>query len=184
MSHAVLSEDESDHEDGTNLGQSRYAIVKEAWRSDELIEWLRTIDLLACGEKWNRPNGSNVAQRGNGRRLRVQSDRSKKGCAVSGLPKNCYNPVWLNSLKDYERESLDVQPPINLTFNEDERSCAFISSFFSYDTQSPFTRLAARYIPLAKGYTQPSTDGDSNPDTSGLGEWLLNKFGQVQSDSE
>ena len=62
MSHAVLSEDESDHEDGTNLGQSRYAIVKEAWRSDELIEWLRTIDLLACGEKWNRPNGSNVVQ--------------------------------------------------------------------------------------------------------------------------
>jgi hypothetical protein len=62
MSHAVLSEDESDHEDGTNLGQSHYAIVKEAWCSDKLIKWLRTIDLLACGEKWNCPNGSNVVQ--------------------------------------------------------------------------------------------------------------------------
>jgi len=51
MLHTVLSDDESDHENGTNLGWSHYVIVKEAWCSDELIKWLRLIDLLACGEK-------------------------------------------------------------------------------------------------------------------------------------
>lgn len=52
----VLSEDESDHENGTNLRRGRYMIVKEPWRSNELIIWLRTMDLLACGEKWARRN--------------------------------------------------------------------------------------------------------------------------------
>ena len=59
MSHVVLSDDESDHENGTNLGRSCYAIVNEAWRSDELIKWLRTMDLLALGERWD---GRHVAQ--------------------------------------------------------------------------------------------------------------------------
>ncbi len=59
MLHTVLSDDESDHENGTNLGRSHYVIVKEAWCSDELIKWLRLIDLLACGEKWD---GRNVAR--------------------------------------------------------------------------------------------------------------------------
>jgi hypothetical protein len=58
MSHAALSDDESDHKSGTNLGQGCYAIVREAWRSNEMIIWLRLIDLLACGEKWD---GCNVA---------------------------------------------------------------------------------------------------------------------------
>jgi hypothetical protein len=82
MMHTVLSDDESDHKNGTNLGRSRYVIVQEEWRSDELIKWLRTIDLLACGEKWD---GCNVARQGNGRRLRVVSTRSKGGVAVLGL---------------------------------------------------------------------------------------------------
>lgn len=123
MSHAALSDDESDHENGANLGRSRYAIVKEAWRSDELIKWLRTIDLLAFGEKWG---GRNVAQRGNGRRLRIHSTRSKDGLAVSGLPENCYDRGWLNSLNDWERKHLNIQPPLDMSFSEDERLCAFV----------------------------------------------------------
>jgi hypothetical protein len=123
MSHAVLSEDESDHEYGTNLGQARYAIVKEDWRSDELIKWLRTMDLLACGVKWK---GRNVAHQGNSRCLRVISSRSKGRKAVSGLPENCYDPGWLNSLSDFDRMLLNVQPPLNVNFDETIRSCAFI----------------------------------------------------------
>ncbi len=123
MSYAALSDDESDHEEGANLGRSRYAIVKEAWRSDELIKWLRTIDLLAFGEKWG---GRNVAQRGNGRRLRIHSTCSKDGPAVSGLPENCYNHGWLDSLNDYEKKNLNMLPSLNMTFSEDERSCVFV----------------------------------------------------------
>ena len=123
MSYAALSDDESDHENGVNLGRSRYAIVKEAWRSDELIKWLRTIDLLAFGEKWA---GRNVAQRGNGRRFRIHSTRSKDALAVSGLPENCYDSNWLNSLNEYERRLLDMQPPLDMTFSEEEKLCAIV----------------------------------------------------------
>jgi hypothetical protein len=122
MSHAVLSDDESDHENGTRLGQRRYVIVKEEWRSDELIKWLRMTDLLACGEKWT---GRLVAQSGNDRRLRIVSDRSKVGCAVSGLPENCYDPGWLRSLRRHERACLDVRPAFDMTFPDELRSCAF-----------------------------------------------------------
>ncbi|KAH9022439.1 hypothetical protein EDB85DRAFT_1895253 [Lactarius pseudohatsudake] len=157
MSHAVLSDDESDHENGTNLGQGRYAIVGEVWRSDELIKWLRLMDLLACGEKWD---GRNVARQGNSRRLRLHSSRSKDGVAVSGLPENCYNPDWLNSLKRYERELLDVQPPLDMQFSDEER------------------RRAATYIPLANGEARPLSE---DADTSGLDEWLVNMFGKLQT---
>ena len=122
MSHAVLSDDESDHENGTNLGRSHYVIVKEEWRSDELIKWLRMIDLLACGEKWD---GRNVARQGNIRHLRVVSTRSKDGVAVWGLPKNCYNPGWLKKLKPYQRKHLGPTAVIDMTFTEEERACAF-----------------------------------------------------------
>lgn len=123
MSYAALSDDDSDHEAGSHLGRSRYAIVREAWRSEELIKWLRTIDLLALGEKWG---GRLVAHRGNVRRLRIHSTRSKDGVAVIELPENCYDRDWLNSLNDYERKILNVQPPLDMTFSEDERLCALV----------------------------------------------------------
>lgn len=124
MSHTVLSDDESDHENGTNLGRSRYVIVQEEWRSDELTKWLRMIDLLACGEKWD---GRNVARRGNSRHLRVVStpSRSKVGVAVSGLPENCYHPDWLKSLNRLEKKDLKTRPTIDMTFTETERACVF-----------------------------------------------------------
>ncbi|KAI0286327.1 hypothetical protein BC826DRAFT_918066, partial [Russula brevipes] len=125
MSRAVLSDDESDHENGGHLGQSHYAIVKEAWRSDELIVWLRTMDLLACGEKWD---SRNVARQGNSRRRRVHSTRSKDGVAVLGLPENCYNPEWLKTLRPYERKLLDVKLPMDLRFPDEEWRCAPVYS--------------------------------------------------------
>jgi hypothetical protein len=178
MSHAVLSEDESDHENGTHLGKRRYVIVKEAWRSDELIIWLRMTDLLGCGEKWT---GRLVAQSGNERRLRVVSNRSTAGRAVSGLPENCYDPRWLKSLKKHERVCLDVKPATNMTFPDKLRSCAFICHdiVIAFLMLDPY-REAARFIPLAKGEGQLSTNADIEPDTSGLDEWLLNEFGKVQ----
>jgi hypothetical protein len=129
MTHKVLSDDESDHEGGSNLGQSRYAIVNEEWRSDELIIWLRMIDLLACGEKWKVRL---VAPVGNGRRLRVHSTRSKPGNAVIGLPENCYNPDWLKSLNSLDRKLLKIKPVIDIKFTSAERSCAFIVPFSVY----------------------------------------------------
>lgn len=121
MTSAVLSDDESDHEQGAHLGQSHYLIVNQAWRSKELVVWLRTMDLLACGEKWD---GRHVARQGNSRRIRRHSSRSKDGTAVAGLPENCYDSGWLNSLKRYQRDKLDVQPPVDLTFSGEDKQCA------------------------------------------------------------
>jgi hypothetical protein len=182
MTHRALSDDESDHENGSNLGQSCYAIVKEDWRSDKLIIWLRMIDLLACGEKWRERL---VAPVGNGRRLRVHSTRSKPGDAVIGLPENCYNPDWLKSLNSLERRLLDVKPAFDMTFTSTERSCAFIVSFRVYLMLNHLYRSAAQYIPLAKGNAQPSTNpqAEFNPAIS-LDDWLLNHFGKVQDQED
>jgi hypothetical protein len=122
MSCVVLSDDESDDESGTNLGQGCYTIVREAWHSNELIIWLRLINLLACGEKWD---GHNVARQGNSRRLRVHSSHLKDGVAVAGLPTNCYDSHWLNSLKPHERELLNVQAPLVMQFSDKEQQCTF-----------------------------------------------------------
>ena len=122
MKFTVLSDDESDHENGTNVGRSRYVIIQEEWRLDELIKWLRVMDLLACGEKWD---GRNVARPGNSKRIRVMSTRSKDEEAVHGLPENCYNAKWLGTLRNYERKQLNIRPAIDMTFTEDERACAF-----------------------------------------------------------
>lgn len=127
MSYAALSDDESDHANG----RSRYAILKEEWRSNELIMWLRTIDLLAFGEKWA---GRIAAPRGNGIRHRFHSESTppkKRGerPAVSGLPENCYDRDWLKSLNEYERRLLNIQPPLDLTFSEEERLWVFASEF-------------------------------------------------------
>jgi len=184
MTHRALSDDESDHENGSNLGQSRYAIVIEEWRSDELIIWLRMIDLLACGEKWRERL---VAPVGNGRRLRVHSTRSKPGDAVMGLPENCYNPNWLTSLNSLERKLLNVKPTFDMMFTSTERSCAFIVPFSIYLmlTYLHTGRSAAQYIPLAKGGAQPSTNpqAEINPARS-LDDWLLNHFGKVQDQED
>ncbi|KAH9019450.1 hypothetical protein EDB85DRAFT_1896653 [Lactarius pseudohatsudake] len=115
MSRSALSNDKSDQEQGTHGGQSCYSIVNESWRSKELVVWLRTIDLFTCGEKWG---GQNIAWQGNSRRIRLHSTRSKDGIAISRLPENCYDVKWLNSLKRYQRDKLDVQPPVDLAFQK------------------------------------------------------------------
>lgn len=78
-------------------------------------------DLLACGEKWG---GRHVARQGNSRRIRKHSTRFKDGVAISGLPENCYDSEWLNSLQRYQRDKLDVRPSVDLAFSEEEKQCA------------------------------------------------------------
>jgi hypothetical protein len=172
MSYVVLSDDESDHENGTDLGRSHYTIVKEPWRSNELIIWLRMMDLLACGEKWA---GRDVAQQGNSRRLRVHSSHSKHGVAVAGLPKNCYNPDWLNTLSQFEREYLQVKPPYNMQFSEEEQRSLFCCPKCpSVHSNNYHYRIAAKFIPLANGEARVP----ENADISNLNGWLLHRYGK------
>jgi len=148
MTHTPLSDDESDHENGSNLGQSRYAIVKEEWRSDEFIIWLCTIDLLACGEKWK---GRFVAPVGNSRCIHVYSTCSKPGIAIKGLPENCYNPKWLKSLNSHNRSLLDVKPVFDMKFTPTEKWCIFIIASSVYLMRLIFTGLRHNISHLRKG---------------------------------
>jgi len=181
MSRVVLSDDETDHESGTNLGQRSYGIVKEPWCSEELIRWLRTMDLLACGEKWD---GNQVARRGNGMRLRIHSSLSNDRTAVRGLPENCYEPVWLNSLKPWEREVLGIKPRLDMQFTEEEQRFVFMNVYtpeLMYYSNN--CRSAARYIPLAKGDTRPSSE-NANFNGNAFSEWLLHNFGKVHVENQ
>jgi len=174
--HTALSDNESNHENGSNLGWSCYAIVKEEWCSDEFIIWLCMIDLLACGEKWR---GCFVAPVGNSRHLCVHSTCSKPGKAIKGLPENCYNPNWLKSLNSLDHSLLDVKPAFNMKPTSTEQLCVFIVPFRVYLMLNHLYRSTAQYIPLAKGDTKPSTNpqAEFNP-TSNLNNWLLNHFGK------
>jgi len=176
ITHTALSDDKSNHENGSNLGWSRYMIVKEEWCSDEFIIWLHMIDLLACGEKWR---GCFVAPVGNSRCLCVHSTCSKPGEAIKGLPENCYNPNWLKSLNSLNHSLLDIKPAFNMKFTLTEQSCIFIVPFRVYLMLNHLYRSAAQYIPLAKGDAKPSTNpqAEFNP-TSNLNDWLLNHFGK------
>ena len=79
----------------------------------------------------------------------------KNGVAVTGLPENCYNPNWLNTLDQFEREDLQVKPPYNMKFLEEEqRQVFFLSSVQVYSHINPndyHYRVAANFIPLANG---------------------------------
>jgi hypothetical protein len=79
MMHTALSDNESNHENGSNLRQGHYVIVKEEWHSDEFTIWLHTMDLLACGKKWR---GCFMAPVGNSRHLCIYSTCSKPGEAI------------------------------------------------------------------------------------------------------
>jgi hypothetical protein len=99
---------------------------------------------------------------------------------VEGLPENCYDSCWLDSLKPHERELLDVQPPLNMEFTDEERWCVICDVWASDTIDSHFPRSAAKFIPLANGEARLWSE---NPDISGLDEWLLYSFGKPQNQS-
>lgn len=89
-----VSTDESDHENTTQ--HPRYRIVKKSWRNDDLIFWYRTFDAL---HQHSRFRPVNRATRGAQPHARIPSDRSNEfSAAVSQLPRNAYDPEWLQAL--------------------------------------------------------------------------------------
>lgn len=96
-----------------------YAITTLPWRnpSPEITSWLRTFDHLHLSTRFgtdDRPMPGQFPHR------RVASRRIEAhNPAPQGLPLNFYDPVWLQTLDGFGRESLDIQPPIDLTFSAD-----------------------------------------------------------------
>lgn len=95
----------------------RFFVVSPAWRSPEVVSWLRVIDGAYLDSRFS---GDGRASRGNWVRSRVRSSRvDHSRPPVVGLPKNFYDEEWLSRLSQEEREALEVQEEISLEHDPD-----------------------------------------------------------------
>ncbi|OSC96425.1 hypothetical protein PYCCODRAFT_1379235, partial [Trametes coccinea BRFM310] len=107
MSAVNMSEDETDGESVEH--PPVYRIVIAEWQSEELRQFLWTLDAL-YREYWAKPPGTR-RKAGNPPRTRILRNESRvvPGTAPAGLWANCYNQEWLAKLRPWEREALDIQ---------------------------------------------------------------------------
>ncbi|KAH9021466.1 hypothetical protein EDB85DRAFT_1871863, partial [Lactarius pseudohatsudake] len=125
--HDLASEDEGDQAEGEN-GRRRvprsapqrrqFKITKSQWRSPEVTKWLRIMDLLHIGTRFN---DDGTPMPGNQARERYPSNKTQTGRPITGLPRNFYNAEWLTTLSPGQLVDLDVQPEVDISFTVDER---------------------------------------------------------------
>lgn len=108
-----MSGDETDHCGKQPIaGQRKFLVVRPGWRSQEVTRWLRVIDGLYTIHRFSLDGRATC---GNWVRHRIDSDRvSWDTLPVSGLPENFYDSTWLEGLSERERDSLEVQRPVDL----------------------------------------------------------------------
>ncbi|KAI9456349.1 hypothetical protein BJY52DRAFT_1276330 [Lactarius psammicola] len=139
LSRGGMSEDESDHggERGALQGR-RFKIIKTQWRSLEVTQWLRTMDLIYAGTKINEDQ---TLGPGNQFRQRYPSALEQVGYPIIGLPRNFYNERWLRSLSPKQRDELCVEPETDISFSVEERQYA--SKFIGVKGQLQKDRIAS-----------------------------------------
>ncbi|KAJ2990430.1 hypothetical protein NUW54_g8471 [Trametes sanguinea] len=103
-----MSDDETDGPDVTH--QAVYRIVIASWQSEELRQFLWTLDRL-WREHWAKPDNQR-RKSGNMPRKRLLRPESKTepGYPARRLWQNCYNQAWLGTLRPYEIEALEIIP--------------------------------------------------------------------------
>ncbi|KAH9168267.1 hypothetical protein EDB89DRAFT_1855711 [Lactarius sanguifluus] len=102
-----MSGDESDH----TGGHRRYVVRKLNWRSDEVTRVLRILDALVLVSHWTsdgRPRPGKFPH------IRIDSNRVENREPVRNLPRNFYQPEWLDTLDKYERQELKIRKPVDL----------------------------------------------------------------------
>jgi hypothetical protein len=110
LSVEVMSGDETDH----TGDRVRYAITKLPWRDPAISAWMKTFDLLHLSTRFTQ---NRRATRGAYPHVRFLSDRIERHYKpVAGLPINFYHQGWLESLEEYQRDALNIQPAVDLTF--------------------------------------------------------------------
>ena len=85
-----------------------FRIVAAQWQSDDLRNFLWVLDMF-YREDWAHPIHGRASV-GNPPRTRTfyEDGPSEEGSPPKGLWRNCYNPVWLESLKPYQRKELEI----------------------------------------------------------------------------
>ncbi|KAI0681992.1 hypothetical protein BC835DRAFT_1300833, partial [Cytidiella melzeri] len=107
------SDDKSDGDDDSTGHQNRgatYWIVPLQWRSDDLVNMLRVLDVLHVSTHFN-PEGK--PDPGNWPRIRRERQSSASNPhavqAVPRLPRNFYSQLWLDALTDQEFDRLEIR---------------------------------------------------------------------------
>lgn len=113
-----MSGDESDRGSGSSPSTARnYFIVRPVWRSQEVSQWLRIMDLVHLDRRFA---ADGRMTRGKPARRRLPSDKvDQTATPIPMLPSNFYDVDWLNSLPANERRRLRAQPAVELTHTED-----------------------------------------------------------------
>lgn len=108
-----MSGDESDHsEERQRRKHRKFFVVRPAWRSPEVAQWLQVIDDAYIDSRFSQ---SGRASRGNWVRRRVRSGRvDRTRLPVIGLPRNFYDEEWLEHLSQTELEALRMQGEVSL----------------------------------------------------------------------
>lgn len=112
MPPEAMSDDEDIHESG----KPRYAIRKLRWRAAAIRPYLQVFDHLHLCTRFT---SDNRATPGSFPHLRLVSDREEPPAAqrlgaIAGLPRNFYDPHWLEDLQPYQRVALDVKPEVDI----------------------------------------------------------------------
>jgi hypothetical protein len=105
-----VSGDESEIQDGETV----YVVYDYFWRHEEVGPFLRKIDEMADGTKRNE---FGQRSRGNASRKRIPTEQRRvyrPGAPARGLPRNWYNPTFLNGLSDEKKRQLQMQKSVPL----------------------------------------------------------------------
>lgn len=92
----------------------RFKILVVDWRSRELRQLLRLLDLLYVHTKFEEGR----AEKGNWVRARYVSNAPGKSKPVAGLLVNCYDIAWLDTQTAGLKKALGVKSAIDLTIPE------------------------------------------------------------------
>jgi hypothetical protein len=95
----------------------RFEITNLRWRNPapEIRAWFKTLDALHMSTRFaanDRPLAGRFPHR------RIPSKRMEPvDIPVPKLPRNFYDPNWLETLDEIERDILQIQPAIDLAFS-------------------------------------------------------------------
>lgn len=98
-----VSSDESDY---GNPEQPAFRRVRPAWRSSAFEAFLWRLDSIALARKMEPSKW----KQGRGPRYRPRTNKVNKDAKPpSGLPRNCYDPKWLKSMRPFQQKLLDIR---------------------------------------------------------------------------
>jgi hypothetical protein len=86
--------------------QRRYAVFEKPWRAEALCNLYRYLDLIHAENR--NPNGNPIRSR----QRTMQSRQRRK--APKGLPKDCYDQLFLEQQTVLQRQLLQIAPSVRV----------------------------------------------------------------------